>query len=78
MRNYSPVSEMRKGRRRVVARNSRSKANMAKHRVKTFAPFIALAPLIAVINNVVKWDAYDMENTTGKARRCGIHSKNKN
>ena len=24
---------------------------------------------------VVKWDAYDVENTTGKARRCKIHSK---
>ena len=24
---------------------------------------------------VVKWDAYDLENTTGKARRCKIHSK---
>ena len=48
MKNYSPVSEMRKGRRRVVARNSRNKANMAKHKVITFAPIIALATLIAV------------------------------
>ena len=48
MRNYSPVSEMRKGRRRAVARNSRNKANMAKHKVITFVPVIALATLIAV------------------------------
>ena len=48
MRNYSPVSEMRKGRRRAVARNSRNKANVAKHKVITFAPIIALATLIAV------------------------------
>ena len=24
----------------------------------------------------VEWDAYDVENTTGNARRCRIHSKN--
>ena len=39
---------MRKGRRRVVARNSRTKANMAKHEVITFAPIISLATLVAV------------------------------
>ena len=42
MRNYSLVSEMR---RRVVARNSRNKANMAKHKVITFVPIIAVSLL---------------------------------
>ena len=41
----SPVSQVRKGRRRVGARNSRNKANMAKYKVVTFAPVIALATL---------------------------------
>ena len=45
---FSPVSEMRKGRRRVVARNSRNKANTVKHKIITFTPIIALATLIAV------------------------------
>ena len=35
-RIFSPVSEMTKGRRRVVTRNSRKKANMAKHKVISF------------------------------------------
>ena len=48
MRNFSPVSEMRKGRRRVVARNSRNKATTVKHKIITFTPIIALATLIAV------------------------------
>ena len=39
---------MRKGRRRVVAHNSRYTVYMAKHKVMTFAPIIALATLIAV------------------------------
>ena len=42
MRNYSLVSEMR---RRVVARNSRNKANMAEHKVITFVPIIAVSLL---------------------------------
>ena len=49
MRNFSPVSEMRKGQSswgRVLAPNSRNKANMAKH--KNFAPTIATATLKAV------------------------------
>ena len=48
MKNFSPVSEMRKSRRRVVARNSRNKENMAKHKVITSAHIIALATLIGV------------------------------
>ena len=41
----------KKGRRpgrRALARNSRNKANMAKQKVKTFAPIIALATLLDV------------------------------
>ena len=48
MRNFSPVSEMRKSRRRVVARNSRNKANTVKHKIISFTPIIALATLKAV------------------------------
>ena len=48
MKNFSPVSEMRKSRRRVVARNSRNKENMTKHKVITSEHIIALATLIAV------------------------------
>ena len=44
-KSLSPVSQVRKGRRRVGARNSRNKANMAKYKVVTFAPVIALATL---------------------------------
>ena len=51
---------------RVLPRNSRNKANLAKHKVITFMPVIALATLITA----VKWDAYDVENTAGNARRC--------
>ena len=65
MRNFSPVSEMRKGRRRVVARNSRNKANTVKHKIITFTPITALATLIAV-----------SLQSNGNARRCRIHSKN--
>ena len=39
---------MRKDRRRVVARNSRNKANTVKHKIITSTPIIALATLIAV------------------------------
>ena len=68
----SYVSEMRKGRRKVVARNSRNKANTVKHKIITFTPIIALATLIAVFT-AVEWDTYDVENTAGNARRCRIH-----
>ena len=58
-------------RRRVVARNSRNKANRVKHKIITLTPIIALATLIAVslqLNGI----AYDVENTAGNARRCRI------
>ena len=51
MRNFSPVSEIRKGQRpreRVLAPNLRNKANMAKHKSFTFAPVVASATLQAV------------------------------
>ena len=51
MRNFSPVSEIRKGQRpreRVLAPNLRNKANMAKHKSFTFAPVVASATLKAV------------------------------
>ena len=51
MGNFSPVSEMREGQRcwgRVLALNSKNKANKAKHKNLTFAPIIASATLKAV------------------------------
>ena len=42
------IPRWERGQRRVVARNSRNKANMAKHIVITFTPFIALATVVAV------------------------------
>jgi len=55
---------------RVLARNWRNKADIAKHKIITFAPIIALATLKAVLCTAVKWDARDAENTAGNARRC--------
>ena len=53
-----------------------TKANMAKHIVITFTPFIALATLVAVRITTVELDTYDVENATGKPKRCRIHLKN--
>ena len=72
MRNFSPVSEMRKGLRswgRVVERNSRNKPRQ-NAKIITFPPTIALAALKAVpLQLHCKWDAYDVENTASNARR---------
>ena len=51
MRNFSPVSEMRKGQRswgRVLAPNLGKKANIAKHKILTFGPILASVILKAV------------------------------
>ena len=51
MRNFSPVSEMRKGQRswgRVLAPNLGKKANIAKHKILTFGPILASVTLKAV------------------------------
>ena len=57
---------------RVVARNSRNKADIAKHKNYNFRPYHSFgnATLKAVSCTAVKWDAYDAENTAGNARRC--------
>ena len=71
-RNFSPVSEMRKGQRslkRVLARNSRSKANVAKHKSYNFRTYHSFGNSYSCIT-AVKWDAYDVYNTAGNARRC--------
>ena len=78
MGNFSPVSEMRKGQRcwgRVLALNSKNKANKAKHKNLTFTPIIASATLKA-ISLQLQWDAYDMENTPRNARRCNPDCQN--
>ena len=51
MRNFSPVSEIRKGQRsweRVPAPNSGNKANMPKHKILTFGPILPSVTLTAV------------------------------
>ena len=56
-RNFSPVYEMRKGRRssaRVVARDSRNNANM-KYKGTTFVPIIALATLMQLNRMLMMW-----------------------
>ena len=66
MRKFSPISEMRKGRRfwgRVSARNQINKTKMAKrNRVITFAPIMALATLLALslqLNGLlIMWKIY--------------------
>ena len=71
-RNFSPVSEMRKGQRslkRALARNSRSKANVAKHKSYNFRTYHSFGNSYSCIT-AVKWDAYDVYNTAGNARRC--------
>ena len=72
MRNFSPVSEMRKGQRsweRVLAPNSGNKANMAKHKNLNFRAYLTIGNSYSSITTV-KWNAYDVENTAGNARRC--------
>ena len=63
-----PVWE--KAERGFLARNARKKANVAKHKSHNFRVcqhnFRASHSCITA----VKWDAYDVENTAGNARRC--------
>ena len=54
---------------RVQARISRNKATIANRKGITFAHIIALETLNSCIT-AVKCDAYDVENTAGKVRRC--------
>ena len=65
MRNFSPVSETSKGQRswgRVLAPNSRNKANMAKYKIYNFRAYHSFGNSWSCIS-AVKWDAYDDENT---------------
>ena len=62
----------RKGQRswgRVLVPNSRNKANMAKHKNLNFCAYHSFGNSSSCIT-AVKWDAYDVENTAGNARRC--------
>ena len=72
-RIFSPVSEMTKGRRRVVTRNSRKKQTWRNTKLYVSA-YYNFSNSCSCITDV-KWDAYDVENTKGKAKRCRIHSK---
>ena len=66
------VSEIRNGQRslkRVLARNSRSKTNVAKHKSYNFRTYHSFDNSYSCIT-AVKWDAYDVYNTAGNARRC--------
>ena len=64
---------------RLLARNSRNKANMAETQSWNFRAYRSLwfRQLLWLSGTTgVKWDAYDVENTAYKARRYRIHSKN--
>ena len=50
-------------------RNSRNKANMAKHKNLNFCAYHSFGNSSSCIT-AVKWDARDVENTAGNARRC--------
>ena len=63
---------MRKGQRswvRVLAPNLGNKANIAKHKNFNFWAYLGIGNSKSCIT-AVKWDAYDVENTAGNARRC--------
>ena len=74
MRNFSPVSEMRKGQRswdefwRQIRETKQTWRNIT---ILTSGPTIASVTLKAVsLHCAVKWDDYDVENTAGNAGRC--------
>ena len=67
--NFSPVSEMRKGRislLRVLTRNAKKQHAEAQKSVITFAP-VSFGNSYSCIT-AVKWDAYDVENTADKEK----------
>ena len=73
------VSEMRKGQiswGRVLAPNSRNKANMTKHKNFNFRAYHGLGNSSSCITPAVKWDTYDVENTAVNAGRCHPDRKN--
>ena len=58
-----------KAERGFLARNARKKANVAKHKNHNFRACHSFGNSHSCIT-AVKWDAYDVENTAGNARRC--------
>ena len=57
----------------LVTRSGAKFGKKSKHgetKIVTYWPIIARVTLKAVYITAVKWDAYDMENTAGNARRC--------
>ena len=72
MRNFRPVSDTR---RKKAGTSSgakfEKKANMAKHKVITFAPIIPFGNSNScIICTAFKWDAYDVENIAGNVKPC--------
>ena len=64
MRNFSPVSEMRKGQRswgRVLAPNSGNKTNIAKHKHFSFRAYPQFVSLISVFVSI-----YSVQNQNRK------------
>ena len=70
MRHFSPVSEMR-GRRRVVARNSGNKNKHGETQSYNFRTYYSFGNSESCIT-VVKWDAYDEENTAAKQDKAEL------
>ena len=63
--NFEPDFRDQK-RPKITSTKWRNKANMAKkkQKLKTFAP------IVANCITTVKWDAYEVKNTAGTAKRC--------
>ena len=81
MRNFSPVSEMKKGRGYWLAGTASSGAKFGKlskydeTQSYNFCAYPSFGNSCSFIT-AVKWDAYDVENTAGEERRYRIDSKN--
>ena len=73
MRNYSPVSEMRRPKTSCGAKFEKQSKH-GETQSYDFRAYYSFGNPYSCIT-VFRWDAFDVENTTGKARRCRIHSK---
>ena len=72
MRNFSPVSEMRKGRKNLGTSSGAKFEKQSKQGETQSYNFRAYHSFVNSYSCITaaKWDACDMENTAGKARRC--------
>ena len=64
MKNFSPVSDMRKG--RISLRQTSKHSETQNHNFRAYHSFGNSYSCITA----VRWDVYDVENTAGNARLC--------